>query len=460
MNSPTGYKLVYGIVIALAGVLGIGILSILQYGRMQEGWAILRHTNEVLFGIRDIETARDRSVYLDRIGYVKALTVDNAVQQRRIDSLLAGGDRKLLLSRMEDEERRLLDRRREDMQRRASELQWILWALIAAVLVLTFILFRKIRLDLRRQTSHLQSTEEKYKTLFYKSPLPKWIYDEDTLRFLEVNDTAIREYGYTREEFLSMTIADIRPPEDVDKLKQTARQVRQLGQVFADSRWRHVKKDGQRINVEITSHPIEFEGRRARMVVVNDVTAQRQHEEQLGRLNADLTRRAAELAASNSELERFAYIASHDLQEPLRMVSSFLQLLQKRYGSQLDTRAHQYIHFAVDGAERMKTLIMDLLEYSRVGSGRQDFTDVDVAVVLKEVGDIFRHRVMAAGARLEFGPMPVVWGDRVQLVQLFQNLVSNALKYHSDQPPVIGIRASEQPAYWQFAVEDNGIGID
>ena len=516
MKSSTGNKLMYGIVIALAGVFCIVVLSVWQYRRTQDGWAWVRHTNDVLYGIAGINEAKaqyelnvrnflltgDSSflqtaggiapILLERIGAVRRLTADNPLQQRRIDSLSAADDHGMmaqalrshaagdlrgmarsivmgsgrshdedtLLARMQADERALLDRRREDSQTNALELQWILWVLIAAVLLLTFFLFRKIRLDLRRQTTNLESSEEKYKTLFYKSPLPKWIYDEDTLAFLEVNDTAIRAYGYTRDEFLRMTITDIRPPEDAGKLKENATALRGGIDVSRDARWRHIKKNGEIVDVEITSYSIDFEGHRARMVVASDVTAYKRYEDQLQHLNADLTRRAGELATSNAELERFAYIASHDLQEPLRMVTSFLQLLKKKYGDRLDAKAEQYIHFAVDGAERMKTLILDLLEYSRVGSGKEAFVDVDIAVVLSELEDIFRERTVLAGGRIDIGPMPVVRGDKGQLAQLFQNLLSNALKYHSEHLPVIRIRAMEAADLWQFSVEDNGIGID
>jgi light-regulated signal transduction histidine kinase (bacteriophytochrome) len=166
------------------------------------------------------------------------------------------------------------------------------------------------------------------------------------------------------------------------------------------------------------------------------------------------------MAASNAELERFAYIASHDLQEPLRMVSSFLQLLQKKYKGQLDEKADQYIHYAVDGAERMKALIMDLLEYSRAGSSKETFGRVETETIVKEVGDIFREKIIAARAQVDISSLPVVWGDKVQLLQLFQNLLSNALKYHADRTPVIRICAREEPGCWLFSVEDNGIGID
>jgi two-component system CheB/CheR fusion protein len=360
-------------------------------------------------------------------------------------------------------------------------LQWVLWALSAAVVILGVVTFRKIRLDLLRekesteqlsrfnheleaqvriQTANLQASEDKYKTLFYKSPLPKWIYDEETLRFLEVNEEAMRLYGYSQEEFQEMTLKDIRPPEEVARLLEDIAMVRRDPLSYRGNLRRHRKKNGEIIDVLVTAYPMDVGGRKAGLSAIVDVTERKRYEGQLRLLNADLAKRATELSASNAELERFAYIASHDLQEPLRMVSSFLQLLQKRYKGQLDQKADQYIHYAVDGAERMKALIMDLLEYSRVGSGKDSFGEVDTAVVMQEVGDIFREKIVAAHALVEIDPLPKVWGDKVQLMQLFQNLVSNALKYHSERLPSISVRAKEESTHWLFSVEDNGIGID
>jgi PAS domain S-box-containing protein len=448
---------------------------------------------------------------------VKHLTIDNAGQQERIVALRgylnknrALMDNAIRMSRthnttgaaelldisasvgyghriammtdeLKSEEVRLLEIRRQANQHRASELQYVLWGLIFAVAILAFMVVKKIRSDLaserdmkeqlnqfnkvledrvRSQTSDLQHSEEKYKTLFYKSPLPKWIYDVDSLEFIEVNDAAIRHYGYTQEEFRNMTIKDIRPEEDIDRLLEDVENLKGSPGVFEDSNWRHRKKNGDVINVELTAHPIEYDQRRARMVVINDITERRQSEELMYRLNEDLEKRAAELAGSNAELERFAYIASHDLQEPLRMVSSFLQLLQKKYHGQLDDKATQYIHYAVDGAERMKTLILDLLEYSRVGSGVASFAPVDMDGVVKEVGDVFREKIIAARAQVDIAQLPEAFGDRVQLVQLMQNLIGNALKYHSDEPPVIQIRGKKIPGGVQYWVQDNGIGVD
>lgn len=340
---------------------------------------------------------------------------------------------------------------------RASELQAILWALILAIVVLGIVLFRNLRV---RHEAGLRESEERYKMLFEKSPLAKWIYDVETLHFLEVNEAAVKMYGYSEREFRDLTLADIRPPEDVAALMADISNVRRDPRTYHSAHWRHMKKSGEVIDVEVTAHSIDLGGRRVRLVAVVDTTERRRQERQLQQLNADLARRAADLSASNAELERFAYIASHDLQEPLRMVTSFLQLLEKRYKGQLDEKADQYIHFAVDGAERMKALIMDLLEYSQVGTGTESFEWVDFYEVMAGVADVFRDGIIAARALLDIGDLPRVWGDKVQLTQLMQNLIGNALKYGNDRPPVIRVSGEERLAYWQFAVADNGIGID
>lgn len=181
---------------------------------------------------------------------------------------------------------------------------------------------------------------------------------------------------------------------------------------------------------------------------------------ELKSLNASLAKRAAELASSNEELERFAYVASHDLQEPLRMVSSFLQLLQRRYKDKLDAKANEYIHFAVDGAERMKTLILDLLKFSRVNTSKEEHVPVDLNEVCKNILLTYKQTIDQTKATVTIYPLPVISGSKTELVQLFQNLIGNALKYHNEKPPVINVKAIEIDQLWQFSIEDNGIGID
>ncbi|GAA3142179.1 sensor histidine kinase [Streptomyces rameus] len=169
---------------------------------------------------------------------------------------------------------------------------------------------------------------------------------------------------------------------------------------------------------------------------------------------------AQDLKRSNTELEQFAYVASHDLQEPLRKVSSFTQLLQRRYGGQLDDKADQYIAFAVDGANRMQTLINDLLAFSRVGRVHNDHRTVDLEDVLSRAVDDLSVAVEETGAEISHDALPTVVGDSTQLGMLWQNLLSNAIKFHSpDRPPQIHVSAVRQGDMWEFAVGDNGIGI-
>ncbi|MEU7474604.1 ATP-binding protein [Lentzea sp. NPDC042327] len=183
--------------------------------------------------------------------------------------------------------------------------------------------------------------------------------------------------------------------------------------------------------------------------------------EQARERNAALDAATTELRRSNAELEQFAYVASHDLQEPLRKVASFCQLLEKRYGDQLDERATQYIDFAVDGAKRMQLLINDLLAFSRVGRMR----DKQVVVLAGDLVDEARRNlalsIESSGARIDVGPLPEVRGEVRLLVGVFQNLIGNALKFHGDEPPHVRIAAEPgEDDTWWFSVSDNGIGID
>ncbi|MBS1653554.1 MAG: PAS domain S-box protein [Bacteroidetes bacterium] len=186
------------------------------------------------------------------------------------------------------------------------------------------------------------------------------------------------------------------------------------------------------------------------MININD---RKKTEEDLQKLNERLT-------VSNQELEQFAYVASHDLQEPLRMVSSFLQLLQKKYAGQLDEKADQYINFAVEGSERMKKLINDLLNFSRISTDYDNKEMVDCNAVLKGVLKILDPVLKSNDARITYSGLPLITGNAVQLAQLFQNLLSNALKYRSEQKPEIEISCKENPSEWAFSVSDNGIGVD
>ncbi|HXK30615.1 MAG TPA: GAF domain-containing protein [Candidatus Binatia bacterium] len=169
---------------------------------------------------------------------------------------------------------------------------------------------------------------------------------------------------------------------------------------------------------------------------------------------------AEELRRSNKELEQFAYVASHDLQEPLRMVAGYTQLLAKRYGDRLDQKAKEYIGFAVDGARRMQGLIEDLLTYSRVGSKEKAFAWTDCEAALDRALAGLQVAIEECGATVTHDPLPTVMGDEFQLGQLFQNLIGNAIKYRNSKAPQVQVSCKQETEQWTFAVKDNGIGID
>ena len=175
--------------------------------------------------------------------------------------------------------------------------------------------------------------------------------------------------------------------------------------------------------------------------------------------NAVLQARAAELQRSNAELEQFAYVASHDLQEPLRKVASFSQLLQRRYAGKLDARADQYIEFAVDGAKRMQALINDLLAYSRVGRSEREPALVSSDAALTQARANLAEQIEETGATIETGHLPLVLAELPLLVAVFQNLLSNALKFSGGKPPRVVVTVRRDEAFWLFSFSDNGIGI-
>ena len=194
---------------------------------------------------------------------------------------------------------------------------------------------------------------------------------------------------------------------------------------------------------------------------IQDITLQKEKELELRELNEILKERAEQLATSNTELERFAYVASHDLQEPLRTITSFLQLLKRKYEGKLDDAAQNYITYAVDGADRMKQLIMDMLEYSRVNTQLKLNEEVDMQHILNDVLFNYSGKIKLSDAMVISEDLPKVYAVKTQMIQLLQNLVANALKYQKPNiPPVINVKALEKETEWEFSVSDNGIGIE
>jgi PAS domain S-box-containing protein len=219
--------------------------------------------------------------------------------------------------------------------------------------------------------------------------------------------------------------------------------------------WTYIRRDRSRVPVLLSVSEVADENGKVLgfIGVARDIT-------ELKRAQADLERLAAELKRSNKDLEHFASIASHDLQEPLRMVTSYLDLLQRRYRGRLDAQADEFIAFAVDGAKRMKTLILDLLAYSRLGTRKKAREPVAVSRPIELAIENLKLMIGEKQAVISVGPMPEICGDPVLLTQLFQNLVGNALKFAGKETPRIQISARRQAGEWIFSVADNGIGME
>jgi light-regulated signal transduction histidine kinase (bacteriophytochrome) len=250
---------------------------------------------------------------------------------------------------------------------------------------------------------------------------------------------------------------------------------------------RYVTKEGRAVWVDLNLILMRDHHGEAAYVLAQaiDITARQEAKAGLRRLNETLEERVAErtaaaetratelassrealqrlagdLARSNEELQHFAYIASHDLQEPLRMISSYLSLLDRRAGDQLSKDSRDFIRFAIDGSKRMKLLIDDLLKFSRVGSRGETMELVDCESVLDMVLANLKFAIADSHASIKFDELPQVKGDSVQLGQLFQNLIGNALRFHGGEPPRIEVTVRREGNLWIFAVKDNGIGFD
>ena len=298
--------------------------------------------------------------------------------------------------------------------------------------------------------------ESRYRELVQNanSAILRWKRD-GTITFF--NEYAETFFGYRAREVLGKDVGLLVPQTESTgrDLSDLAPDILAHPERFVNVINENVCKDGRRAWMTWTNKPIYDEkGEVSEVLAVgSDITERKRAEDDLNRAMEDLKR-------SNAELEQFAYVASHDLQEPLRMVSSYMQLLKRRYEGKLDQDADQFIAYAVDGSERMQRLINDLLAFSRVGTRGQPFAEVAGDKALEQALTNLQVAIKKGKATVTHDRLPKVLGDETQLVQLFQNLVGNAIKFHGKEKPQVHISARARGKEWVFAVRDNGIGID
>ena len=305
--------------------------------------------------------------------------------------------------------------------------------------------------ELRRTQQELEASREKYFDLYDLAPVGYVSINQKGI-ILESNLTATSMLSQERSYLVGQPFTRLIFGEDQDIYYRCHKQLVETRENQI-CRIRMVKKDGSplwvRINISIAQG---IDGSTRLRAVIIDISERRQVDEKLSQVMEELTR-------SNEELEKFAYVASHDLQEPLRMVSSFARLLENRYKGKLDQDADDFINFAVDGANRMQTLITDLLAYSRVGRWGNEFKEISSEAVLERALLNLQTVVEQSGAVVTRDPLPVVMCDDSQLVQLFQNLIGNAVKFCKDRTPRIHVSSERRGNEWVFSVSDNSIGI-
>lgn len=274
-------------------------------------------------------------------------------------------------------------------------------------------------------------------------------------KFTRLNEMFCDITGYSNDEMLSNTFQKITHPDDLDRDLENVKKLL-AGEIKTYSmEKRYIKKDSSIVWVHLTVSLIHKSTGAPDYFVafIEDISKRKELEDQIQTAISELKR-------SNTELEQFAYVASHDLQEPLRMVSSFTQLLAERYKEKLDDRANEFIGYAVNGANRMQRLINDLLDYSRIQTRGKDFSEANSSLLLGETLVILRQRIEESKAVIVSRDLPKIYCDDSQIARLFQNLIDNAIKFKGEEAPIIFVSAVSSGSYWKFSFKDNGIGIN
>jgi PAS domain S-box-containing protein len=517
-KSLSNWKIRLAFGAAILALLIVGAISYrtMAVSRDSERW--VRHTHEVLENLQDLliasesiessyrgfvltgeqshfESYRANILSLERHeAAVRSLTVDNLTQQRRIsdlerltaqeiqfvetvvalrraqgfeaatDAIRTRQDQRVKgefhekIRELQQEELRLLALRDADSKGLFDDTRAVLiFGTVFGLLIAAAAAWSVQRDGSRRGFAEkaLLQSEEKYRGLLEAAPDAMVVVNQAGAIVL-VNVQAEKQFGYRRDELVGQKVMNIIPEGFAERLiadatRSTAEALAQ--QIGMGIELSGRRKDGTEFPIEIMLSPLESTEGILVTAAIRNISARKKSEQELAVANQVLEE-------SNLELKQFAYIASHDLQTPLRSIAGFVQLLQQEYEGKLDEQAQVWILRTVLAVTRMQTLIGDLLSYSRVEARSGPFTQIPFLDIVNDALILLESSIHDSGGQVACGRLPIVMGDRSQLVQLMQNLIGNGLTYRSDKPPHIQISAKRSGKDWIFSISDNGIGID
>jgi two-component system, chemotaxis family, sensor kinase Cph1 len=319
----------------------------------------------------------------------------------------------------------------------------------------------------------LMESEERYREIFVNNPAVMIILDPSDGAIIDANPAASNFYGYSLDELVKMKISDINVTDEFiqDMQREESKQKNLLV-------LEHRLSNGKIRNVNVQSGIIAHKGENVLCSIIQDITAQKRAEMSLRERNADISEMLSiekndhamaknkleelidTLEISNRAIEQFAYVSSHDLKEPIRMITSFLQLLKRRYANELDDDANDFINYAVEGAKRLDIMINDLLEFSEIGTKERELEYLHSDKIVQQVLTNLETKIRDTNAEVIYDSLPIIYANEYQMIQLFENIIDNAIKFRGKENPKIHISAKKGSDEYIFAVKDNGIGIE